>query len=54
MILLSDLRDEFFPKYFLFFNNKYFFVRLISYVFISLMILFFGILNSGQFIYFKY
>lgn len=54
MLLLSDFRDEYFSKKMLLFDNKYFIVRLSSYLFIALLILWIGILNGGQFIYFKF
>jgi len=54
MLLLSDFRDEYFPKKFLLFNNKHFMIRLTSYLCVALLILWIGILNGGQFIYFKF
>ncbi|MGV8995284.1 MAG: MBOAT family O-acyltransferase [Flavobacterium sp.] len=54
ILLSSDLRDEFFPKKFMFFSNKNIAIRYLSYLFIALLILWIGILNGGQFIYFKF
>ncbi|MFD2915306.1 MBOAT family O-acyltransferase [Psychroserpens luteus] len=54
MLLLSDFRDEYFPKKMLLFNNKHFVIRLGSYLCVALLILWIGILNGGQFIYFKF
>ncbi len=54
MLLLSDFRDEYFSKKMLLFNNKYFVIRLGSYMCVALLILWIGILNGGQFIYFKF
>jgi len=54
MLLLSDFRDEYFSGKLLLFDNKYFPIRLLSYLFVSLLILWIGILNGGQFIYFKF
>ncbi len=54
ILMMSDFRDEYFPKKLLFFENKNIVVRFASYIFISLMILWIGILNGGQFIYFQF
>ena len=54
MLLLSDFRDEYFSTKMLLFNNKIFVIRIGSYVCIALIILWIGILNGGQFIYFKF
>src|SRR5690554_879082 len=54
MLLLIDFRDEYFSKKLLLFNNKHFVIRLGSYLFVALIILWIGILNGGQFIYFKF
>jgi alginate O-acetyltransferase complex protein AlgI len=54
MLLLSDFRDEYFPKKLLLFNNKHLVIRFSSYLCVALLILWIGILNGGQFIYFKY
>lgn len=54
MLLMSDFRDEYFSNKILLFNNKHFVVRLSSYICVTLIILWIGILNGGQFIYFKF
>ena len=54
MLFLSDLRDEFFPKKILLFNNSNVVIRFCSYISIALIILWIGVLNGGQFIYFKF
>jgi alginate O-acetyltransferase complex protein AlgI len=54
LLFLSDLRDEYFPNRFLFFNNNSIIIRFASYLFISILILWIGVLNGGQFIYFKF
>jgi len=54
LLLASDFRDEFYPKRLLLFNNGNMLVRFCSYVSIALLILWIGVLNGGQFIYFKY
>lgn len=54
MLLLSDFRNEYFSKKILFFNNKHFAIRLGSYLYVAILILWIGILNGGQFIYFKF
>lgn len=54
MLLLSEFRDEYFSNKLLLFNNKYYAIRLGSYIFVTLLILWIGILNGGQFIYFKF
>lgn len=54
MLLVSDFRDEYFSNKLLLFENKFFIIRLGSYLFVCLLILWIGILNGGQFIYFKF
>lgn len=54
MLMLSDFRNEYFSNKMLLFDNKYFAIRLCSYLCVTLLILWIGILNGGQFIYFKY
>ena len=54
ILLFKDLRDEFFPKRFLFFENRNVVVRYTTYLFILFMILLTGVLNGGQFIYFQF
>lgn len=54
MLFLSDFRDEYFSSKMLLFNNSHFTIRLGSYICVTLIILWIGILNGGQFIYFKF
>jgi D-alanyl-lipoteichoic acid acyltransferase DltB (MBOAT superfamily) len=53
-VLIKDFRDEFFPEQFRLFNSRSIIVRYASYLFIIFCILLFGVLNGGQFIYFKF
>ena len=54
ILILKDLRDEYFPKRLLLFDNKCIIVRFAAYLFVLFMILLIGVLNGGQFIYFKF
>jgi len=54
ILFMSEFREEYFPKKLLFFKNGNVLVRFASYLFVSLLILWIGILNGGQFIYFKF
>lgn len=54
ILFLKDLRDEFFPKHFLCFNSKYIVIRFLSFIFITILVIWCGVLNSSQFIYFKF
>ena len=54
MLLLSDFREEYFPETFRLFKSTNVVVRFGSYLCIALMILWIGILNGGQFIYFQF
>ncbi|MGB6153967.1 MAG: MBOAT family O-acyltransferase [Pricia sp.] len=54
MLLLSDFREEYFPKKFRLFHSANIAVRFGSYLFVALLILWVGILNGGQFIYFQF
>ena len=51
MLVIKDLRDEFFPRRFLLMNNSKVYVRWATYVFLLLTILAVGVLGSDQFIY---
>ncbi|WP_253952349.1 MBOAT family O-acyltransferase [Xylanibacter muris] len=51
MLIVSEFRDEYFPGKFLLLNSKYSFIRWCSYVTLTIMIILFGVLDSGQFIY---
>jgi D-alanyl-lipoteichoic acid acyltransferase DltB (MBOAT superfamily) len=54
MLLIKDFMDEFAPSRMLLFENKYKAVRVLSYSFIIIFILLIGVLDGGQFIYFKF
>ena len=54
ILFFKDLRDEFFPSKIRFFDSMYFIVRLLSYVFIIMLVLWGGVLDSSQFIYFQF
>ena len=54
MLFLSEIRDEFLPKRMLLFDNSNIIIRFCSYISIALIILWMGVLNGGQFIYFKF
>lgn len=53
LLLLSDFRDEYFPTRMRFFENRYFAVRFASYLFVLLVVIFFGVVNN-RFIYFNF
>ena len=53
-LLFSELRNEYKPERFLFFDHKNIFIRWTSYLIILFMILTIGVLNSSQFIYFQF
>lgn len=54
LLMLSDLRDEFCPNRLRLFENKNVIVRWLSYMTVIALILAFGVLDSGQFIYFQF
>lgn len=54
ILTFKDVRDEFFPKKLKFFDSKHFVIRLLSYIFITAMIVSTGVLDGGQFIYFQF
>ncbi len=54
ILFLIDFRDEFFPGRFKLFENKRIAVRWLSYMVVIMLILSFGVLDSGQFIYFQF
>lgn len=54
ILVFKDLRDEFFPSKLHFFDSKYFVVRLFSYALIIILVLWCGVLDSSQFIYFQF
>jgi alginate O-acetyltransferase complex protein AlgI len=53
-LLLVEAKKEFYRGEFSFFNNEKWIVRNLSYAFIVLMILLFGVFDGGQFIYFQF
>jgi len=54
ILLLKDLRDEFAPSWFLLFENKHKFVRVIAYSSIIILVLLIGVFDGGQFIYYQF
>lgn len=54
MLLLKDFSDEFIPSRFLFFENKFKFIRVMAYSSIIILILLIGVFDGGQFIYFQF
>jgi hypothetical protein len=53
-LLIVEVKVEFFKGKFSFFHNPNAWVRKLSYTFILLLILTFGVLDGGQFIYFQF
>jgi alginate O-acetyltransferase complex protein AlgI len=54
VLVLKDLRDEFFPSKLKLFENKNILIRFASYAIIFLIILLCGVFDGGQFIYFQF
>jgi alginate O-acetyltransferase complex protein AlgI len=54
MLLIKDFTDEFKPSKFLLFENKNMLVRVTAYSTVILLIFLIGVLDGGQFIYFKF
>ena len=54
ILFFKDFRDEFFPDKFKLFYSKNIVVRFASYLIILFLIINMGVLDSGQFIYFKF
>lgn len=54
ILAFKDFRDEFFPNQFKLFESKSIIVRYISYIVILFLIVNMGVLDAGQFIYFKF
>lgn len=54
LLMMKDFFDEYYQTKLLFFENKSIFIRFTSYIIILLIILYIGVLNGGQFIYFQY
>lgn len=51
LLLLKDLRDEFFPTRFLLMNHKFLIIRWMTYILMIITILLVGVFSSDQFIY---
>jgi D-alanyl-lipoteichoic acid acyltransferase DltB (MBOAT superfamily) len=54
ILLFKDLKDEYFRDKLSLFDNKRMYIRYLTYIFITFMILLTGVLNGGQFIYFQF
>ena len=54
LLFAKDFIDEFVPKKLQLFESKYFVVRLLAYSAVIILILWGGVLDSSQFIYFKF
>ena len=51
LLLFKDIRDEFFPNRFLFFENRFSVVRWVLYLTVMSLILLCGVFGADQFIY---
>ena len=51
MLVINDIRDEFFPDGLRLMNSKYLVVRWLSYLVVTALIVLMGVLSSDQFIY---
>lgn len=51
LLLLKDIRDEFFPQKILLMENSSRFIRWCTYLFLLIVILLTGVFDAGQFIY---
>jgi D-alanyl-lipoteichoic acid acyltransferase DltB (MBOAT superfamily) len=54
ILLMKDLFEEFFPEKILLFNNQNAIIRFTTYLFVVVSIVYFGVLNASQFIYFQF
>ena len=54
LLFIKDFRDEFFSRRFLLFENRRIVIRFASYLFVLFLIITFGVLDSTQFLYFKF
>lgn len=54
ILFFKDIRDEYFPNGFRLFESRYIGIRFASYLFILFLIINLGVLDAGQFIYFKF
>ena len=54
ILLIKDFMEEFAPSKILLFENKYKYIRVLSYSFVIILILLIGVFDGGQFIYFQF
>lgn len=54
LLLIYEIKTEYFNKTFSFFNNSNYFIRNLSYGFLVIAIIMLGVFDGGQFIYFKF
>ena len=54
LLLIVELKKEYFDSLFSFSQNKYEFVRLVFYSLLAFIILYIGVFDGGQFIYFQF
>jgi hypothetical protein len=54
ILFFKEITDEFFPNKFELLNNKNKYVRIIAMALLFCLIIFLGIFDSGQFIYFQF
>lgn len=54
IVLLSEIKKEYFDHLFTFRNNKYELIRMIYFGIIIFLIVYTGVFNAGQFIYFQF
>lgn len=54
VLLIKDFKDEYYSRKFEFYENKNIVIRFLSYLITLIIIIAFGTLDSGEFIYFKY
>lgn len=53
-LLMKDLKDEYFPEKHYFVYSKYLYMRWLPVILLIAMIVLFGVLDGGQFIYFQF
>lgn len=54
LLFSKDFIDEFYPNKTLLFNNKHLVIRWSSYIIAVLLVILFGVIDGGQFIYFQF
>jgi D-alanyl-lipoteichoic acid acyltransferase DltB (MBOAT superfamily) len=54
LLLVVELKQEYYKGNFSFLNNRYWIVRHLTYSFLIILILLFGVFDGGQFIYFQF